>query len=211
VGDIDQPFLILSVLNTALDFLILFLPANLVYSMSASPGQRTQLALLFGAGLLVCTAGCVRVYYINENFHGPDTNVGTDQEIEIWTSLELNLALICACLPGLRAFIKSLTERAGQWWTLRTKSFSKTLKEVKPTDSHELPIKSNLCLKKLQRCTDFAHKVLVRPGHRPTDVMKQPPILSCILPELEDSDEWFRHHMEELERIDDLGMDQPRC
>ena len=65
---IDEGKLMLSfsVLTIFLDFIILFLPVPVVWSLQLPKKQRIAVLCIFGAGIIVCVAGIVHAYFVDQ-------------------------------------------------------------------------------------------------------------------------------------------------
>ena len=55
-----------SVLTIFLDFIILFLPVPIVWSLQLPKKQRIAVLGIFGAGIVVCVAGVVHAYFVDQ-------------------------------------------------------------------------------------------------------------------------------------------------
>lgn len=67
--------------------------------------QKVALNVVFSLGMLVVGAGAVRTYYLDRLGRSWDiTWVG--YKVYIWSTLEIELALICASAPALRVFFR---------------------------------------------------------------------------------------------------------
>ena len=55
-----------SVITIFLDFVILFLPVPVVWSLQLPKKQRIAVLGLFGAGIIVCVAGVVHAYFVDQ-------------------------------------------------------------------------------------------------------------------------------------------------
>jgi hypothetical protein len=101
---------VLSVLSdvyaVALPFVILH-----YYTLDVPRAQRIGLNIIFGLGLLVAGAGIGRTYYLIKLGNTYDTS-WTGFELLIWTIIELQLGIICACAPSLRAFFRRYVSEA---------------------------------------------------------------------------------------------------
>lgn len=51
------------ILNTISDFIVFFLPIPTVLALQLPFRQRMMVCGIFGAGFVVCIAGCFRIYY----------------------------------------------------------------------------------------------------------------------------------------------------
>jgi hypothetical protein len=101
---------VLSVLSdvyaVALPFIILH-----YYTLDVPRAQRIGLNIIFGLGLLVAGAGIGRTYYLIKLGNTYDTS-WTGFDLLIWTIIELQLGIICACAPSLRAFFRRYVSEA---------------------------------------------------------------------------------------------------
>lgn len=100
------PLMFQSVMTVLTDFLVWALPLWTLYRARLPVTQRVALIILFSFGLLVCVAGCVRMYwvhYITDRTYDP-----TWQGIHlwIWTAIEIDLGVICGCVPWLKSLVK---------------------------------------------------------------------------------------------------------
>lgn len=85
------------------DVVILLLPMPLVYGLQIPTNQKIALAGVFCLGIFVVITSCLRVTTLDVLATSPD--VTYDIENVMWTIIEPNVAVICACLPMLRTFI----------------------------------------------------------------------------------------------------------
>jgi hypothetical protein len=103
-GGLNPVIGILSVLSdvyaVALPFIILH-----YYALDVPRKQRIGLNIIFTLGLLVAGAGIGRTYYLIKLGKTYDTS-WTGYDLLVWTIIELQLGIICACAPSLRAFFR---------------------------------------------------------------------------------------------------------
>jgi hypothetical protein len=93
-------------LSIASDLWSVLLPCLMLRNFDAPRRQKVALNFIFSLGLLVVAAGSVRTYYLEKLGHTLDlTWVGFD--VYIWAQLEINLSLICASAPALRALFRT--------------------------------------------------------------------------------------------------------
>ncbi|GAB7352782.1 hypothetical protein MBLNU459_g3404t1 [Dothideomycetes sp. NU459] len=118
-----------SVLNTASDIIILLLPMPLIRSMLKIPvRQKVSLMGVFALGIFVTACTIVRMTTFK-------TGIGADTTYDggitlLWSIIETNVAIICACLPLLRplfariipAFGKTLTGSQRNTYGLKNRS-----------------------------------------------------------------------------------------
>ncbi|KAK5114263.1 hypothetical protein LTR62_002514 [Meristemomyces frigidus] len=81
------------------------LPCVMTRRFELPGAQKLALNALFSIGLVVVGAGAVRTYYLYR--------VGTDGDVAwqifnvvVWSQLELQLGITCACLPAMRVLIR---------------------------------------------------------------------------------------------------------
>ncbi|KAI1391069.1 uncharacterized protein F4822DRAFT_171479 [Hypoxylon trugodes] len=93
-----------SVLNTFFDILILALPVPLVKRLQIAPRQKAALTAVFTVGLVVVVASVMRLVVIYRLDATTDPSEG-GVELGLWSGVELNVAIICSCLPTLRPML----------------------------------------------------------------------------------------------------------
>jgi hypothetical protein len=98
-------------LSIASDLWSVLLPCLMLRNFDAPRRQKVALNFIFSLGLLVVAAGSARTYYLEKLGHTLDlTWVGFD--VYIWAQLEINLSLICASAPALRALFRTALSSA---------------------------------------------------------------------------------------------------
>lgn len=55
-----------SVITIFLDFILLFLPVPIVWSLQLPRKQRLAVIGIFGGGIIVCIAGVVHAYFVDQ-------------------------------------------------------------------------------------------------------------------------------------------------
>jgi len=103
-GGLNPVIGVLSVLSdvyaVALPFIILH-----YYTLDVPRKQKIGLNIIFALGLLVAGAGVGRTYYLIKLGNTYDTS-WAGYDLLVWTIVELQLGIICACAPSLRAFFR---------------------------------------------------------------------------------------------------------
>ncbi|KAK6353989.1 hypothetical protein TWF730_008409 [Orbilia blumenaviensis] len=84
------------------DIIIWVLPMPLVFQLKLYPRERLLALITFSLGGIACVASCFRLYMLAE-FSNYSSEGSTTLLIDAWTITELNLALICASAPAVRA------------------------------------------------------------------------------------------------------------
>ncbi|KAH7067024.1 hypothetical protein BKA63DRAFT_425415 [Paraphoma chrysanthemicola] len=94
-------------INIATDFMIVLVPATLIRQLQLSARQKIGLYMVFMVGLFICIVSILRLHslYLASITKDPTyENVG----VANWSCIELNTAILCACLPTLRPLIVRL-------------------------------------------------------------------------------------------------------
>ncbi|PYH40325.1 uncharacterized protein BP01DRAFT_330133 [Aspergillus saccharolyticus JOP 1030-1] len=86
------------------DVFILLLPAPVVWGLQITMRQKIALTLVFSLGGLVCIFSLMRLIEFR-NFITTDLASSSAKE-SIWTCLELDVAIICGCLPLLKPLLQ---------------------------------------------------------------------------------------------------------
>ncbi|XWW99723.1 hypothetical protein V2A60_007735 [Cordyceps javanica] len=84
----------------ATDLLILSLPMQPIWASKLPVNQKRALMLVFALGGFVTVTSILRATTLNFSITSPD--VTYDIASTLWTMIEMNVALICACLPMCR-------------------------------------------------------------------------------------------------------------
>lgn len=86
------------------DIIILVLPMPIVSKLHLPRRQRAGIMVIFGVGICVIATSSARAYELSLLVHGHDFSK-TNAEAAVWSSLEANVSIICACLPPLHTLI----------------------------------------------------------------------------------------------------------
>ncbi|KAK6362382.1 hypothetical protein TWF730_006072 [Orbilia blumenaviensis] len=86
------------------DIAIWALPMPLIFQLKLYPRQRILALCTFGIGAIACVASGFRldavIKFYNYGSEGTSTLI-----IDAWTIIEMNIALLCACAPAVRALV----------------------------------------------------------------------------------------------------------
>ncbi|KAI9851442.1 MAG: hypothetical protein M1838_003631 [Thelocarpon superellum] len=88
------------------DILLLVMPIRMVWRLQISNKQRSALCCIFLLGGFVCVASTLRLPYLYLLF--TDDPTWDSYEPTVWTEVELNLGIVCACLPTLRPVARKI-------------------------------------------------------------------------------------------------------
>ncbi|KAJ4191789.1 hypothetical protein NW767_010936 [Fusarium falciforme] len=89
--------------SIATDLIILFMPMASVYQLQIQQIQKIALVIVFALGGFVVITSCLRVTTID--VAATTTDVTFDVSSTMWTVIEMNVAIVCACLPMIRPII----------------------------------------------------------------------------------------------------------
>ncbi|RDW93381.1 CFEM domain-containing protein [Aspergillus mulundensis] len=93
-----------AILNIVFDVLIITLPMPTLLKLNMSVRKKVGVIFMFAVGLVVTLISIFRCISLIrfDIFDNPTKNIVT---ISIWSVVEVDLSLICACMPSIRAFI----------------------------------------------------------------------------------------------------------
>ncbi|KAF2443184.1 hypothetical protein P171DRAFT_496523 [Karstenula rhodostoma CBS 690.94] len=94
------------VIGTLLDFYLCALPVLLIWNVKISKRQKAALCGIFGFGLLTCLCGVMRAYYAITVYYTTYDITWYAWYGWVWTALEAQLGVMCACAPALKGFFK---------------------------------------------------------------------------------------------------------
>lgn len=92
-----------SVPNVVLDLIIVIMPLPYVWQLHAPVAQRVVLAGMFALGTFIAVVSLVRLIIFLQIPIGTAGDVTYNfREIIVWSVVEINIGLTCACLPSLK-------------------------------------------------------------------------------------------------------------
>ncbi|KAG0646890.1 L-fucose permease [Hyphodiscus hymeniophilus] len=104
--------------NIITDLVILVLPIPVLTGMRLPQRQKTVLVLTFGLGIFVTVVDVIRIYYLQQAVDSQDYaqgRLGTTLDLSwstssalMWSAVEVNVGIICACIPTLKPLIKQI-------------------------------------------------------------------------------------------------------
>ncbi|KAH8597838.1 hypothetical protein B0O99DRAFT_470808, partial [Bisporella sp. PMI_857] len=89
--------------SIATDLIILCLPMPVLYKLKLPINQKIALMVVFALGGFVVVTSTLRMTTLNHSSKTPDTTYQI--ESSLWTVVEENIGIICACLPMFRPFL----------------------------------------------------------------------------------------------------------
>ncbi|KAL2132730.1 hypothetical protein VTI74DRAFT_3440 [Chaetomium olivicolor] len=92
--------------SIATDLIILVLPMPLVWKLGVPIAQKIAVMAVFAIGIFATITSCLRVTTLDIFAKSPDNTYNVANVM--WTIVEPNVAIVCACLPVLRPFVVKL-------------------------------------------------------------------------------------------------------
>ncbi|KAK4163709.1 hypothetical protein QBC43DRAFT_319091 [Cladorrhinum sp. PSN259] len=93
-----------AIFNITSDFAILILPLSVVGRLRIPKRQKIGLHLVFALGFFVCVVSVVRLPFLISAAKSKDPT-GDNPSIAKWSIIELNTAIVCACLTTLKPLL----------------------------------------------------------------------------------------------------------
>ncbi|TQN69557.1 Satratoxin biosynthesis SC1 cluster protein 4, partial [Colletotrichum shisoi] len=89
------------------DFILIIMPLPELLKLELSKRKKSALVFMFGIGSFACIASMVRLKYLVTFVHSFDVT-WDNVNLVVWSSIELNLAIVCGSLPALRSLFKKI-------------------------------------------------------------------------------------------------------
>jgi hypothetical protein len=106
--------------NVITDVMILLLPLPYVWGLHAPLGQRLILVGMFMLGCFVSIVSIVRLTILVGIPLGSSDVTYNTKEVIVWSIVEINIGLVCACLPSMKPALKLLhLDRLLMTWSSR--------------------------------------------------------------------------------------------
>ncbi|KAJ5766903.1 uncharacterized protein N7511_004519 [Penicillium nucicola] len=86
------------------DLVILILPMPLIWKLHMPRRQKYGVLLCFGLGIFVIATSSARLSQLAIMLHS-NNFTKTNAQAAVWSSLEANISIICACLPPLHPLV----------------------------------------------------------------------------------------------------------
>ncbi|GAB1309962.1 hypothetical protein MFIFM68171_00172 [Madurella fahalii] len=100
----DHWYAWLAILNCVTDGILLVLPAWIIYPLRVGYAQKAAIAAILGTGGFVLGVSIFRMVIIAQGWGNRDFTYKFATNY-IWSVVETNVAIICACAPCLRALV----------------------------------------------------------------------------------------------------------
>ncbi|KAF4553062.1 Hypothetical protein D9617_8g050750 [Elsinoe fawcettii] len=92
------------------DFIIFLMPVPVINTLQIPGSRKLGLISVFALGAFTCAASIMRMTTLAASSKSNDPSYGS-YDATMWTEIESNTSIICACLPALRAPIIQLWRR----------------------------------------------------------------------------------------------------
>ncbi|KAK4173103.1 hypothetical protein QBC36DRAFT_62614 [Triangularia setosa] len=103
---------ITSVLAMLLDAWTLLLPLPYVARLQLSLKKRVGISIMLATGLSILAFSIIK-FWLGITTLDATNPTATFAQVSMWASLEINIGIICACLPGIRLLFSNLLRRSG--------------------------------------------------------------------------------------------------
>ncbi|CAG9977908.1 unnamed protein product [Clonostachys byssicola] len=108
------PLIAQSIIAVLADILVYVLPFPTLYHLRLPFSQRFVLLIIFSCGIIVIIAGCMRTYWVIQVVDETYDVTWDGFRMWTWTAIEVNLGVICGCVPTLRPLFKRSNGVAGE-------------------------------------------------------------------------------------------------
>ena len=157
--DVITIYLSSTPLNIITDLAILFLPMPILTGMRLPKKQKIILIITFSFGAFVAAVDVVRIVYLQSaartrlrEIVTPGSHVGQESQQTdfswyaafsfMWSAIEVNIGIMCACVPGLKPLVSRLAPRLLRDASdpiSRENSFSDPKEAKKMQDAQRIP------------------------------------------------------------------------
>ncbi|KAJ5490512.1 hypothetical protein LT330_008552 [Penicillium expansum] len=96
--------------NVVTDVLILLVPIPVIWNLQMRTTQKIGVCGVLLLGGFVCVASGIRIHYITYLHNNIDITWALGN-VAVWSIIEPCIGIICACLPVLQPFIRSLAKK----------------------------------------------------------------------------------------------------
>ncbi|TGO59556.1 hypothetical protein BCON_0043g00140 [Botryotinia convoluta] len=120
--------------NLLTDVIILCLPMPMIWKLNMTAHKKVVLSGVFLLGGFVCVSSIIRIISLAKIDYNDITYTLVD--VGIWTSCETPLAITCACLPTLPAYIKSWRQKVGGSRVTKSETALRSLRSKRGTEGH---------------------------------------------------------------------------
>ncbi|KAF2188484.1 hypothetical protein K469DRAFT_748296 [Zopfia rhizophila CBS 207.26] len=105
--------------NIVLDLYGLLLPLPVIWGLHLPLKRKIGVAVVFLTGSFALIASCLSLYYRYELTYGSDTN-WNEGAYDASSAVEINIAIICSCMPSLSSLVKAKAKNQSLFASLRS-------------------------------------------------------------------------------------------
>ncbi|KAF3806854.1 hypothetical protein GCG54_00007104 [Colletotrichum gloeosporioides] len=98
--------------NIAIDLVLVILPVTQFITVSWTIRKKIGVSLIFLVGLFVTMSSCIRLATVAK-FADTQNPTFDFKALSIWSLVEMHASVICACMPGMTAFVRRVKPRLG--------------------------------------------------------------------------------------------------
>ncbi|KAF4866635.1 hypothetical protein CGCSCA1_v013495 [Colletotrichum siamense] len=98
--------------NIAIDLVLVILPVTQFITVSWTIWKKIGVSLIFLVGLFVTVSSCIRLATVAK-FADTQNPTFDFKALSIWSLIEMHASVICACMPGMTAFVRRVKPRLG--------------------------------------------------------------------------------------------------
>ncbi|KAL1385420.1 hypothetical protein HDK64DRAFT_301193 [Phyllosticta capitalensis] len=102
--NVNVMFMVSAYVHIFLDLLVLVLPLPQLAKLTLNPWRRARVMFMFLVGSFATIASCIRIHHMKVlgRSHNPTWDY---VPVGYWSTIEVDTATACACLPAVRALI----------------------------------------------------------------------------------------------------------
>ncbi|KAG8355531.1 hypothetical protein FVEN_g6411 [Fusarium venenatum] len=108
-------------INIALDVWMFVLPLTQLYHLGLKPKKKAGVMLIFGVGIFLIAASCVRIPYLI-GFNRSLNSTSDSQGFIVWSNIECGVGILVACMPHMQPVFRAIAARARSWKLLPSNS-----------------------------------------------------------------------------------------
>ncbi|CAG8949283.1 hypothetical protein HYFRA_00004908 [Hymenoscyphus fraxineus] len=99
-------------IGIALDIWMLALPMQQVFKLNLHWKKKIGVAMMFSVGLFVTIVSCLRLKSLVK-FTYSDNPTWDNFDVGLWSTIEINVGIFCACMPSLRLLVRIFPRISG--------------------------------------------------------------------------------------------------
>ncbi|KAK6863780.1 hypothetical protein PG995_000308 [Apiospora arundinis] len=100
-----------AILNIVVDLIILVLPLKQLYALQTNLKKKILIMIMFSLGIFVTIVSAIRLRSLI--VFAASQNITWDyNEAAYWSTIEMHVGIVCACLPALRALFVAMGAKA---------------------------------------------------------------------------------------------------